>query len=301
MSENKYKVVFMGTGPFAGPILEWLIPRYEVLAVVTKPDPNIHDQVKDIAQKNELKLFQPAKLKDIYDELEELNPDFILVASYGKIISQAVLDIPKIAPLNVHGSVLPNLRGASPVEFAILEGLTETGISLMVMDAGMDTGPVIASKTVNVDEGETRDSLRRKLINASRILLTEKLGDFLDGKIKPQKQNDEEATYTKLLTRDDGKVDWNKPAIEIERQIRAFDPWPGTFTDWKGKMLKILKAEPTEGDFKPGHIYKEGNLIIGCGVGTGLVVDEIQLEGKNKTDGRSFLNGHQDFLKAKLK
>ncbi len=301
------RVVFMGTPEFAIPSLRRLIERYEVAGVLTQPDRPagrgqqvVASPVKELALAHGLPVLQPRTLRkpEPQAELAALRPDVIVVAAYGLILPQAVLDLPPHGCLNVHASLLPKWRGAAPVAAAILAGDAETGVTIMRMDAGMDTGDILlqAPETIRLDD--TTGSLSARLAELGAELLAAALPRWLSGEITARPQEESQATYCKLLSKEDGRIDWTLPAEVIARQVRAFDPWPGSFTTWEGRRLKVLRggARPGgPGDALPGRVVmRDGELGVVTGAGV-LVLRELQMEGKRSMDVRAFLAGYRGF------
>ena len=302
----------MGSGEFAAAILEKLAgSEFKPTAIFTQPDKPVGRRqelspspAKIIAQKFGLKIYEPKGLKnDVAEKLiKSLSPDLIVVADYGKIIPKNILDIPKLGALNIHPSLLPRHRGATPIQYTILEGDKETGVTIILMDEQVDHGAIVASEKLKVKSDElTFSKLFNELAGLGGNLLLNTLPRWLNGEIKPTPQDETQATYTKILAREDGKIDWQKSAVESERQIRAFEKWPGTWCVWpkENKKIKILKAEIFE-DSSIGPAGKislspKGDMVITTGKGI-LKINELQLEGKNKTTGTEFLRGHPKIL-----
>lgn len=312
--ESKSRIIFMGSGEFAAGILKKLaVSDFCPTAVFTKEDKPVGrsqtlspSPAKIIATENGLKIFEPKSLKTNEAEklIKSLEPDLIIVADYGKIIPKNILDIPKFGALNVHPSLLPRHRGATPIQFTILLGDGQTGVTIILMDEKVDHGPIVAISDFKFKISDlTHSELLKKLANWGGELLLETLPKWLAGKIKPVPQNETLATYTKILTKEDGKINWQNPAEKIERQIRAFLNWPGTWTEWKFNnkklRLKIIKAEilETNNSKIPGQVsaIEDGEMIVATGHGS-LKISELQLEGKNKTTGREFLHGYPKIL-----
>ncbi len=314
---QEIKTIFMGTSKLAAPILLKLLEeKYQMVAVVTKADRKIgskskrqlaENPIREIASKNNIPLLQPEKIDTQFiQEIKKLNPDLIVVTSYGKIIPEELLNIPKYNCLNVHVSLLPKLRGASPVQNAVLEGLKETGVTIMKMDVGMDDGDIIAQEKIEIQEDETAEELSDKIFPLGADKLAEILPNWIDGKIKTEKQNESEATFCKILKREDGKVNWNKSAQEIYNQFRAFTPWPGIFTFWnkaenkqlriKLNKIKIYKEEVLSKDLKSGEVFKENKKVL-VNTKNGIIeIIELQSEGKKVTRAIDFINGNSDFI-----
>jgi methionyl-tRNA formyltransferase len=313
-------VIFFGTGDFAVGPLQALIERpdeYKMLAVVTQPDRPMGRNGKMhtpatalLARRNGLTLFQPESLKDIefLSNVSKLAPDLFVVASYGKIIPATLLRVPKFGALNLHGSLLPKYRGASPIQSAVLEGERETGVTLMLMDAEMDHGPTLAEVRVPINAADTYPTVEGNLSEAAAELLIESVPDFIAGRLKPAEQDHRLATYTKLIKREDGKADWSKETAErLNRKILAYHPWPGLYAIWnrggKTLRLKITKARviPDADGKPPGTAFKSprGNPAVVAAEGA-LAILEIQPEGKKSMSGKAFLNGYEDFVEATL-
>ncbi len=289
------RVVFYGTSLFSLPSLEALAldPTLSVVGVVTQPDRPAGRQgtltappVKVTAERLGLPVFQFEQVKsdEAYEVLKTLQADVAVVASFGQIISQRVLDLYPQGVLNVHPSLLPAYRGAVPMNAAIRDGLKETGITIMLMDALMDHGPILAQLKTDIFPTDTTETLSERLSKTSADVLVQTLHAFLEGSVTPQEQNHAAATFVKLLSREDGKIDLSTSAIEIERLVRAYTPWPGTSVDYKGKRLKVLKAH-TSSEPKPTE------FVLTCGDGSLLVLDEVQPEGKKPMSGEAFLRG----------
>jgi methionyl-tRNA formyltransferase len=306
------RLVFMGTPEFAVPVLEALVGQYQVVAVVTQPDRVAgrgrkvkSSPVKKTALAHELPLLQPSSLRqpEAAAELRELAPDVIVVAAFGQILPPEVLGIPPHGCLNVHASLLPRYRGAAPIAAAILAREKQTGVTLMLMDEGMDTGPILAQAECEIEPQDTAGSLSVKLAHLGANLLVETLPRWLDGQIAPQPQDDSLATYCQMVTKKDGLIDWSLPATDLWLRVRAYHPWPGTYTYWRGKLLKILRARPVtigpSGE-EPGRVI---SLDDGVAVVTGtdaLLLEEIQLAGKKALAAREFIRGQRDFIGSVL-
>lgn len=304
-------ILFMGTPDFAVPAMEALIklPNVKILGVITQPDRPVGRKhiitpppVKHVAEKHNLQVFQPEKLTDdITKAIKNLAPDLIVVVAYGKIIPQKILDLPKFGSINVHASLLPSYRGASPIQAAIAAGERETGISIMLLDDKMDHGPVLARKEVAIASNETGESLFQKLAPLGARLLCETLPKWVRGAIKPREQNHEKATFCKLITREDGKIDWTKPAEILERKIRAYHPWPGSWTMWHKQRVHILHADVMQTKTKkPGTVFKTTHgFAIHC-EHDALEIREIHLEGKQPMMSDAFLRGHPEIIGQKV-
>jgi len=308
----------MGTPKFGAIILEKLADsRYKPILVVTETDKPVGRKkvltpppVKVVAEKYEIPVLQPEKIRNSESEIRNLKPDLIIVAAYGKILPEEILEIPKYGCLNVHPSLLPRWRGPSPVQFAILNGDTDSGVTIMKIAEKVDAGPVLIQRKLKLEGNETYDVLHDKLGEMGGDLLIEIIPEWITGKIDPQLQDESRTTYTRILKKEDGKIDWEKSAEEIERQIRAFNLWPGIFTFWEksGKLIriKILKARVlNRANSKTYPIGKtlvagQNELCVQTGKGF-LIIERLQLEGKKETDSEDLLRGYSDFIGTILK
>ena len=311
------RIIFMGTPDFAVPSLEQLVRQQEdIVAVYTQPDkPGGRGRslqpsaVKQAALDLNLPVLQPARLKsaEAAEQLRALHPDVIVVAAYGKILPPSILTIPRYGCINIHASLLPRYRGASPVMAAILAGEEFTGISLMCMEEGMDTGPVLVQERIPISPQDTTGSLLARLSLLGANLLTEVLPCWVKGEITPRTQNDEEATYCGTVSKEDAWIDWRRSAIDIWRQVRAYQPWPGSSTRWKGRRLAIIEAAPLRrgGNKDPGHVVlvtppKEG-VAFGVSTGDGVLgVLKVKLEGKRALSADEFIRGQRHFIGSLL-
>lgn len=308
------KFIFFGTPEFAAIILEKLINAgYMPAAVICNPDELVGRKkiltsppVKILSQKHDIRIFQPEKLRDnleFAEQLKNLKSDLAIIAAYGKIIPKEILDIPSSGFINVHPSLLPKYRGASPIQYAILNGDHETGVTIMAVDEEMDHGNIISNLKTQISRVDTFESLSQKLAKLGAELLIKILPDYVSGKIKPVEQDHSRATYTKIIKKEDGKIDWSKSADEIERMTRGYYPWPDVWTVWSDKILKILAADVlADGDKKIGEVFltKNNKLAIKCGKDA-LIVNKLQLEGRKILTAREFLNGHKNFIGSILK
>jgi len=308
------RVVFMGSPEFAVPTLERLVlNQYQVVAVYTQPDSRagrgrtlVVPPVKLAAQSLGLEVVQPPSLKEAeaVAQLARFRPEVIVVAAFGQILPPAVLDIPRLGAVNVHPSLLPRFRGASPVAAAILAGDEFSGVSIMLMEEGLDTGPVLARAQVPISALDTTGSLTARLSLVGARLLLEALAHYLRGELTPQPQNEAEATYSGAITKEEGEIDWHLPAIELWRRVRAFHPWPGCYTRWQEERLKIIEALP----LPEGKAFKAGEVVAltstaAFGVGTGdgaLGILKVQREGKRVMSAAEFLRGQRGFIGAVL-
>jgi methionyl-tRNA formyltransferase len=308
------RTVFMGTPGFSVPVLVALLDAgHEVVGVYTQPDRPVGRRrqpapspVKEAAVECGLPIFQPPSLKrsEAQDELAELTPDVIVVAAYGLFLPKATLDLPPLGCLNVHPSLLPKYRGPSPVAAAILSGDTDTGVTIIKLDEGMDTGPIIAQRETAISLEEDGAGLTSRLFEMGAELMVDTLPESAAGRIPAVPQDNADATTTSLLKREDGEIDWNQDAARIARQLRAYQPWPGLFTRWRGKLLKITEAAEVTGhstDAVPGQVIalSSGGLGVATAHGT-LEVRRLQLEGSRASDAAEFLRGHTNIVGAVL-
>ena len=306
-------LIFMGSPQFAVPTLEALARDHTILAVFTQPDkPAGRGQqltavpVKQWAVAHDIPVHQPKSFRkdpQAIETLRALNPEVIAVAAYGLILPQAVLDVPLRGCLNVHGSLLPRHRGAAPITSAILMGDAETGITIMLMDAGMDTGPMLSTAHTPITPDDTTASLSERMSHLGAELMADTLPQYLRGELTPQVQPEEGITYSPKIDKADAQIDWHKPAIEIERMVRAYTPWPGTFTFWDGQMMKVLKAgcRMQEAGGTIGEVAKLSDGSIGVKTGAGvLVLKEIQLAGRKALKAEDFVRGQPRFIEAML-
>ena len=306
------RLVFMGTPEFAVPVLDALTrTTHQIVGVYTRPDKpagrgsKLHaSPIKLLAQKNGLPIFQPTTLRapETITHLRDLAPDLIVVAAYGLILPPDVLAIPPRGCVNAHASLLPRHRGAAPIPAALLAGDSETGVTLMQMDAGLDTGPLLAQRALPIADDDTTGTLTPKLADLAAALLVETLPRLLAGDIVPQPQDPARATTCRMIRKDEGLIDWIRPATEIARRVRAFNPWPSAFTFWNGAQLKILRAEPSSAkvDAEPGRVVELQNVIaVATGDGA-LILREVQLAGKRAMKIEEFVRGQRDFVGSLL-
>lgn len=296
------RIVFMGSPDFALPTLRALAAQYTVVGVVTQPDREAGrgrkltpPPVKTLAQELGIPVIQPARLKEpaAWEQLQLWQPDVIVVAAFGQILRQNVLELPRFGCINVHASLLPRWRGAAPIQAAILAGDSETGVTIMQMDAGLDTGAILRKRAIPIGENETGGELFNRLAQLGAELLLETLPDYLDGKIIPQPQDDALATYAPRLEKSSGLLNFALPAVELARRVRAFNPWPGAYTLWAGTPLKVHRAHaaPAKTPLEAGTPVTVDNLP-GFAASPGiLVLDEVQLPGKKAIAAADFLRG----------
>ncbi len=308
------RLVFMGTPAFARRVLEELWAAadrgWDVVGVLTRPDKPVGrgqqvamSAVKEFALAHVVSVQQPRTLRqpEPLADLASLQPDVIVVAAYGLILPQTVLDLPPYGCLNVHASLLPRHRGASPVTGALLAGDDVTGSTIMLMDAGMDTGPILSQASLAIEPGETTGELTLRLAEQGARLLVDTLPRWLAGQLVPQPQDHNQATYTRLVRKEDGQIDWTLPAAQIAGQVQAYEPWPGAYTTWQGKLLKIRRAHATDGGpGTAGRVQFAGSEVsVDCGAGR-LILLDVQLEGKRVTDALAFAHGQRDFAGSVL-
>jgi methionyl-tRNA formyltransferase len=299
------RIVFMGSPEFALPTLHGLAAHYPVVGVVTQPDRPAGrgrqltpPPVKQLALQLGLPVIQPQRLKEpeAMQQLQEWAPDVIIVAAFGQILRPAVLDLPPYGCVNVHASLLPRWRGAAPIQAAILHGDPQTGITIMRMDPGVDTGAILSQQATPILPDDTAGSLAERLAELGAGLLLETLPAHLKGEIQPQPQLGEMATYAPMLSKEDGLLDFSQPADALARRVRAFHPWPGAFTTWEGQPLKIHRARAVDApSSSPGTTYTHAGLpALGCAAGL-LLLDEVQPAGKRSMPGEVFLRGAKNW------
>ena len=305
------RVVFMGTPEYAVPALARLAQEHEVVAVYTQPDRPAGrgralsiSPVKAFALAHGIPVVQPETLRrpEAVEELATFQPDVVVVAAFGMILPSPVLRMPPHGCLNIHASLLPRWRGASPIAAAILAGDSETGCSIMLMGEGIDTGPVLARRALPIAPEDTAGTLSEKLAHLGADLLAETLPRWLAGEVEPQAQDEERTTYAPLVRKAQGQLDWTRPAVELARQVRAYNPWPGAYTFWGGQLLKVVAARPviTTEVTPPGQVIPwEDGAAVGTGEGL-LVLKEVQLTGRRPTPIDSFVRGARGFLGSRL-
>ncbi len=307
------RIVFMGTPGFAVPVLELLVLNdYEIAAVYTQPDrPSgrgcnmSFSPVKQAALSLGLHVVQPVSLKQeaALGELASLKPDVIVVAAFGQILTRSVLDLPEYGCINIHPSLLPKYRGAVPVAASILNGDSFAGVSIMLMDKGLDTGPVISQAQIPVLGYDNTGILSDKLSLVGAYLLMEVLPDWGKGRISPRPQDDAAASYFSTVTKESGEIDWAQPAEISWRKVRAYYPWPGCFTRWQGKNIKIIEAlpQPAIKDVCSGQVTVLPDGSAGVGTGNGILkIIALQIEGKKPMSSTEFLRGQRQFVGAVL-
>ena len=296
------KIIFMGTPDFAAASLEALIAsRHEIQAVVTQPDKPkgrkgelTPSPVKVIAKREGIKVYQPLKVRDeeFVKTLRAYNPDVMVVVAFGQIIPLSILKMPKFGCVNIHGSLLPKYRGAAPIQWAVLDGEKETGITTILMDEGIDTGDILLKKTIKIDTDETSGSLFDKLMALGAETILETLDELEKGSLTPIKQGESPTAYAKMLTKAMGLIDFTRPAKELDCFVRGMNPWPSAYTLLSGKTLKLWKVRAVEGSGKAGSVINidKESFTIACGEGA-IEVLEVQLEGKKRMSTGDFLKG----------
>ncbi len=311
-SQVALRIVFMGTPSFAVPVLAAILDAgHHVAGVYTQPDkPAGRRQrlsaspVKEFALGRGLSVFQPASLKrpEARDELRALSPDVIAVAAYGKLLPPGVLEIPPLGSLNVHPSLLPRYRGPSPVVAAILNGDDVAGVTIMRLDEGMDTGPIVDQHRTEIGPDESVEDLTLRLFEMGAGRLVEVLPGWASGEIEARSQDESEAVVTKLLTKEDGRIDWGMPAPAIARQVRAFHPWPGSFTQWRGETVKVIEASAVPQAVVPMArvaLLEDRRVVVGAGEGA-LEILRAQLPGKRPVSAAELVRGHPEFVGSTL-
>lgn len=307
---GKGRIVFMGTPEFSVPSLSALIdePGFDVVCVVTQPDrpkgrgrKPAPSPVKTLALRHGIPVLEPLRIRDegFIDTLRGLKLDFIVVVAYGKILPPSVLEIPKMGCINLHASLLPKYRGASPINWAIMRGEKETGVCTMLMDEGMDTGPLLLEERVSIGEDETAEELERRLSLLGPPLVVKTLKLLAEGRITPRRQDNSLVTYAPMLKKEDGRIDWRRSAQEIKNLVRGVYPWPGAYTHLRGKVVKIHRVRVYNDDssmdlkgIEPGTVLNpsKDRLAVRCGSGV-LEILELQMENKRRMKADEFLRG----------
>ena len=307
MTPEQIRTVFMGTPEFALPSLTGLLDAgANLVGIYTQPDrPRgrgrklAESPVKQLARQHSIPVFQPRRLRDsgAVEELRELRPELIVVVAYGQILPPVVLEMPRLHCINVHASLLPRYRGAAPINKALVDGATETGVTTMLMDEGLDTGDMLVKRRTPIGPDETAGQLHDRLAQLGREALEETLERLCAGTLVSEKQNDAQSSYAPMMQKEDGWIDWRQPAPRIHNQVRGLDPWPGAYTGLDGQSLKISATQIDESlAGEPGEILaadREG-VRVACGDG-GLVIRELQLPGKKRLAVGDFLSGHPLF------
>ena len=303
MQANDLRTVFMGTPDFALQTLQGLIDAgCNLVGVYTQPDrPKGRGKqmaappVKELARQHGIPVYQPQKLRqpEVVAELEALNPDLIVVVAYGQILPKSVLDIPTHGCINVHASLLPKYRGAAPINKAIIDGATETGITTMDMDVGLDTGDMLVKMTLPIGAEETAGELHDRLAVLGRETMEETLRQLCAGTLQREVQDDTRSTYAPMMKKEDGRIDWSRSALDVHNLVRGLDPWPGAYTSLDGELLKLARTTPEDnGDAPPGTVIAadRDGVRIACGNGS-LLVRELQLAGRKRLAAADFLRG----------
>ena len=306
MDKKDIKIIYMGTPEFAVDPLEAIVKEgYNVAACFTQPDKMkgrsgkpVPSPVKECAVKYDIPVFQPDRLRNSENAeiIKEMAPDMIIVAAYGQILPEEILNIPKYGCINIHASLLPKYRGAAPIEWCVINGEKETGVTTMFMAKGLDTGDMIEKAVTEIGESETAEELRARLTVMGAELIISTMDKILSGKYTRTPQNDEESNYAVMLKKEMGQIDWSLPAINIDRLVRGLRPWPTAFTTFQGKSLKIFKAAVLEDDTDaaPGEVIvrTKKDFTVKCGSGA-LKILSVQPEGKKEMDSVAFLNGNK--------
>lgn len=299
------KIVFMGTPDFAASSLRALIKNHDVIGVFTQPDKYVGRHhvltpppVKVCALENNIPVYQPNSLRDgeAFEILKKLSPDAIVVAAYGKFLPNEILELPKYGCINVHASLLPRLRGASPIQWSIVTGEKQTGITTMYMAEGMDTGDMIDSVVTEITEDDNFESLHDRLAELGADIICKTLQGLENGTAVRTPQDEALATYAPIIKKEMGNIDFSKSATEIRNLVRGFDPWPSAFTFWNGKRLKVMSASVPDikTDSHPGTVCcVEGGIFVACGNSTVICFDRVQLEGSKAMSGAEMMRGHK--------
>ncbi|HET7011340.1 MAG TPA: methionyl-tRNA formyltransferase [Anaerolineales bacterium] len=306
------RLVFLGSPEFAVPSLEALARHYDITGVVTQPDrpagrgrQTRSPAVRVTAHRLGLPVLQPARISDpeALETISSWDPDLIVVAAFGQLLRPSILDLPRLGCLNIHASLLPRWRGASPIQAAILAGDRTSGVTIMKMDQGLDTGPLLSQRAVPLSPDETGGSLSTRLASLGASILLETLPGYLAGSVVPVAQDEKQATYAPRLRKSDGALDPAEPAERLARRVRAFHPWPGAYIDWDGGRLAVLAAHATTDDLpsSPGTLsVLEGDPVLATAQGT-LHLDRVQPQGKKPMSGAAFLRGSRVFAGTSIK
>jgi methionyl-tRNA formyltransferase len=298
------RAVFLGTPEFAVPSLEALASEHQVIAVLTQPDrPKgrgsqlAASPVKTAAVNLSIPVYQPERVRrpESVELLKSFQAELMVVVGYGQIIPQSIIDLPREGILNVHASLLPKYRGAAPIQWAIANGETETGVTIMQIDAGLDTGDMLLKSSVAIGPQETAPELSARLAPLGAQLLLQTIRQIANGTVKREKQNDAEATLAPILKKEDGLIDWSQSASASYNRLRGFTPWPGAYTSFRGQQLSVVRAKPAvESAVAAGTLHAEKRrLLAGCGGNTVLELLEVQPAGKKRMSAEAFLNGYK--------
>jgi methionyl-tRNA formyltransferase len=301
------RIVFMGSPDFALPILSALAKKNQVVGVITQPDRASGrgrelkpPPVKALALELNIPVMQPEKLRapDAMEQLRAWAPDLIVVAAFGQILKKDVLELPSFGCINVHASLLPRWRGAAPINAAILAGDEEIGVTIMKMDVGLDTGPMLAMKSMRLASDLTTDSALQALSQLGADLLIETLPDYISGKLIPHAQPEDGTTYAPLLKKEDGLLDFTRSAVELERRVRAMNPWPGAWFEWNGNLLKVVRASvlSVEKGLVSGSRFIIGGRPAVMSADGALALDEVQPSGRKIMSGKAFLSGVRNWV-----
>jgi methionyl-tRNA formyltransferase len=308
---TRLKILFFGTSEFSKKILKNLLKEYSIVGVITQPDKPVgrrqevtSSPVAVFAEENNLQVFKFTNLKsaEAFETVKKIATDLFVVVAYGKIIPKEILDLAGSGAINIHGSVLPKYRGTSPIHGVLLNNESETGITIMLMDEEMDHGPILKTRSLNIAPDDTFSVLEEKLVNLASSLILEVIPEYLSGNLPPIAQDHETASFTKIIVKDDGKIDWKKSVQDIYNQYRAYEIWPGIWTIYEGKNFKIKKCRLSleNGAAEPGIIWSKDDLtFVQCRIGS-LELLEVQPEGKNSVNINDFLRGHKSFVGSRL-
>lgn len=304
------RIVFMGTPDFAVPCLKALIEDgNEIVGVFTQPDKPkgrgytlTPPPVKVTALENGIEVFQPSTLKDgkAFEILKKLNPEMIIVVAYGKILPKEIIELPPYGCINVHASLLPEYRGAAPIQWAVLDGKKKTGVTAMYMDVGLDTGDMLMKSETEIGENETADELHDRLSALGAELIVKVVHSAKDGTLKREKQDDTKSCYAKMLTKEMSKIDFSKSAQEIHNQVRGLNSWPSAVAVLNGKKIKIHRTVTADGSGEAGQVLSLSPFVVACGTGA-VEILELQPEGKKKMSAQSFVNGLHNVKAENLK
>ncbi|HYA88482.1 MAG TPA: methionyl-tRNA formyltransferase [Nitrospirota bacterium] len=305
------RIVYMGTPQFAvSPLRALAAAGHEIVGVVTRTDKPAGrgrslttPPVKSAAVEIGLSVYQPKRVREtaFIDQLRAIGPEVVIVAAYGQILPREILTLPKFGCINIHASLLPSYRGAAPINWAIIKGEEVTGITIMQMDEGMDTGAILLQEKIAIDPADTAGSLTERLSTVGAKLITTALPLIADGRLVPLPQEGSRATSAPLLKKEDGLIDWNIPAVDIYNRIRGLSPWPGAYTFLDGKTIKIIAAEAVSGTGEPGLLYEKEKQVLETGTGKGLLrIVSLQPEGKRPMSAGDFLRGHRGLVGKKF-
>jgi len=302
--DDPMELIFCGTPQFAVPTLEKLVESFNVRLVVTQPDrPKgrrlelVASPVKQSALELSLPIYQPEKIKtneELQTKLEEISPNAIIVVGYGRIVPSWMLQLPEFGNINLHASLLPKYRGAAPIQWAIANGESVTGVTTMRIDEGLDTGDILLQRELSISEDATAEALAAKLATIGADLMIETLMGLQTGTIHPQRQDNAQATLAPILKKEDGRIDFSRRAPEIYNRFRGFQPWPGAFTSFRGRGLNITAMKPASEQTPPTQLLLKGDqLFVGCGNDSAIELLELQPEGKKRMSARDFVHGYR--------